>query len=254
LVRGWSVALWFLAAAATLVLSPGVVAAAPTISTSISTSQARKGQSFHVLVDVSTDEDIENLEVTCPVVPSGFTVELLNKKVPSPLSGAFVADFLVSPPGFSWWSNAAGSDTREQKILAFDIAYDARQNGTIKRIHRSTRVTFPYALGPVLYMLTGILGVILGNVIKTLTSHKKDLVDQLGSSDATGSPLLRTIWNIAFRREVVGLMTSVAIGFVVLLVLARGEIPTKGWYDSLALGVSLAILADDQLLTKVKII
>jgi hypothetical protein len=245
--------LYLSAAAAAIVLTPAVVDAAPTISTSISTTQARKGQPFHVLVDVSTDEDIEKLEVTCPVVPSGFKVELLTKQAPDPLSGSFVADFLVTPPGFTWWSNAPGSDTREQKTLAFDVAYSVRQNGAVKRIHRVTKVSFPYSLGPVLYMLTGILGLILGNVIKTLTGHKKDLVDQLGSTGGTGSSMLAAIWNIAFRREVVGLLTSVAIGFVVLLVLARGEIPTRGWYDSLALGVSLAILADDQLLTKVKV-
>jgi hypothetical protein len=47
------------------------------------------------------------------------------------------------------------------------------------------------------------------------------------------------------------LLSVAAIGFVVLLVFAREAIPTKGWYDSLALGVAVAILSDDQLLKRV---
>jgi len=44
----------------------------------------------------------------------------------------------------------------------------------------------------------------------------------------------------------------VAIGFVVLLVLSRDEVPSKGWYDTVALGVAAAILSDEQLLAKVR--
>ena len=53
-------------------------------------------------------------------------------------------------------------------------------------------------------------------------------------------------------REWVGLLGNVTVGFIVRLVLARERIPTKGWCDSLALGIAVAILSDDQLLTKVR--
>src|SRR5258705_1909554 len=85
------------------------------------------------------------------------------------------------PPGFSWSPNAPGSDTREQKTLTFDVAYTATLNGQTKRIHRATKVSFPYSLGPGLYLLTGMLGLLLGNVIKTLTTHKRDFADMLNA-------------------------------------------------------------------------
>jgi len=239
-------------AAAVLSASVASASAAPTVSASTSTTQARKGQPFHVYLEIATDEAIEKLEIVW-TAPTGFSVEHVNKNAPDPLVGSFISDLLVTPPGFSWSPNAPGSDTREQKTLTFDVAYTAMLNGRATRIHRATKVSFPYSLGPGPYLLTGMLGLLLGNIIKTLTTHKRDFAEMLNAQSSSTFGVLQAIGDLVFRREVVGLMTSLAIGFIVLLVLARDEIPTRGWYDSLALGVSLAILADDQLLTKLKV-
>jgi hypothetical protein len=211
--------------------------AAPMVSISSSTPQARKMEPFHLYLEVSTQEDIEKLDIAW-TAPTGFTVERLTKQTPDTLGAgsSFIADFLVTPPGSSWHPYAPGSDTREQKSFPFNVAYTTEVNGQSKRLQQAAKLTLPYSLGGALYVFTGILGLVLGNVIKTLTGRKE--------------PISRAVFDLAFWLK---LLTSVAIGFVVLLVLARTEIPTKGWYDSMALGVTLAILTDDQLLTKLKV-
>ena len=232
--------------ASTVIASVGPalpIDAAPTVSVSSSTTQARKGEPFHVYVEVTTQEDIEKLDFAW-TEPTGFKVERVAKQVPDALGGgaSLIVDLLVTPPGFSWYPYTPGSDTREQKVFVFNISYTIQVNGQPKRLQQATKLTVPYPLGGWLYVFTGILGLILGNVVKTLTAHKKELVP----------PTWQKVSDLVLKQELFGLLTSVAIGFVVLLVLARTEIPTKGWYDSIALGVTLAILADDQLLTKLK--
>ena len=43
------------------------------------------------------------------------------------------------------------------------------------------------------------------------------------------------------------------MGFLALLLLSRHELPTGAIHDSLALGIGLGFLSDDQLLTRIKI-
>jgi hypothetical protein len=42
------------------------------------------------------------------------------------------------------------------------------------------------------------------------------------------------------------------IGFGALLVMAKETIPVNSWHQSIALGIGLAVLSDEQLLAKFK--
>jgi hypothetical protein len=55
------------------------------------------------------------------------------------------------------------------------------------------------------------------------------------------------------RREIASALTSLAMGFLALLLLSRHELPTGAIHDSLALGIGLGLLSDDQLLSRIKI-
>jgi hypothetical protein len=226
----------------------GTAQAAPTFEVASSTTQARKGQPFHVYLTIATQEDVSQLRVSWSP-PTAFAIEQINKPIPDALPGgsSFIADFLVQPPG-SWHVNDPGGDTREEKKLVFNVAYVTQVSGQARSGYQPVTLTFRYSLNPVLYVINGMLGLLFGSVIKTVTAHKQMLATQQASTARGDGGLVLKL----LRGELTTMLTGVAIGFVVLLVLARTEIPAKGWADSFALGVTLAILTDDQLLTKLK--
>jgi hypothetical protein len=64
---------------------------------------------------------------------------------------------------------------------------------------------------------------------------------------------VRLLLFLLSRREITNALTSLALGFLALLLLSRHELPTGAIHDSLALGIGLGFLSDDQLLTRIKI-
>jgi hypothetical protein len=99
-----------------------------------------------------------------------------------------------------------------------------------------------YAIPGSIYIVLGVVGLILGNIIKTFTALK--------SNNQSSTNAFKSV----FTDQIGGMLTSIAIGFVALLIFSRETIPTKGWYDTLALGAAIAVLSDEQLLSRVKAI
>jgi hypothetical protein len=161
----------------------------------------------------------------------------------------------VIPPGRAGFFQpySAGSDTREDKTFVFNVGHSVPgSDGAKRRLHQSVELTVDYSIAPRLYLALGVLGVILGGFIKLLTSATAAPGGPAGNRPEGSPPASITRILPLQAREWVGLLSNVTVGFIVLLVLARERIPTKGWYDSLALGIAVAILSDDQLLTKVR--
>jgi hypothetical protein len=146
----------------------------------------------------------------------------------------------VTPPPASLRTHLPGGDTRERKIFIFNVRYTSSVDGLQKVMNQSLSLPLNYSITPVLYLLCGLLGALIGNIIKSFSAQKKD--------KASSRQALRAV----FTEDIGGMCTSLAIAFVVLLVLSRDAIPAKGWYDSLALGAAVGILSDDQLLMKTK--
>lgn len=200
------------------------------LSLESSTAQIRKGEPFQILLRISSPATIEVVQISW-TLPNGFDLAWKNAiELPRVFQNgsSFTATFEVTPPGSKPFT--AGSDTREKKIFTFNVDYI--ENG--QRKAEDARFSLDFSLNPLIYLLTGVVGLIFGGVLKTVASSRGQITAAVDST------------------HLVQVLTSVAIGFVALLVLARDKIPTKGWYDSFALGVSLAFLSDEQLLTKVR--
>jgi hypothetical protein len=214
--------------------------AVPTIHARSSTAQVRKGEPFKIFLTISAPEKIDALHISL-IPPTGFNFILENKDLPPTLElgSSYTVVYRIDPPK-SISLPDAGGDTREQKTFVFNVDYQSSEGSTPHRIYESTELTLPYSINPLWYITSGILGLIIGNILKMLTKQR-------GQPAAANAQSIRTL----FRNNLVTLLTGIAIGFVVLLILSRDTIPTKGWYDSLAIGVAVAILADEQLLSKV---
>ncbi len=244
-----------LAMAAWLVLGAPPLRGAPTLAARSSTAQIRKEQDAKLYFSIAAQEGMRDIDVSL-TPPSGFTVTLETKQVPRELEtgSPFTVVYTVTPPGravfFQPYSRR--SDSREEKTFVFNVGYSVPgSDGGQRRLHQSTELTVDYSIAPRLYLALGVLGVILGGLIKLMTSSTAQgaLAGERGQASPP-APIRRIFPQQA--REWVGLLGNVTVGFIVLLVLARERIPTKGWYDSLALGIAVAILSDDQLLSKVR--
>ena len=212
--------------------------AAPMVIAESSTAQVRKSQEFKVYLKITAQESIQDLHISL-FAPLGFVVRPPAEGIPAALESgsSYTVVYSITPP--SVWESAGG-DTRERKRFVFNLDYTAQVDGARRQQRQSLELPVDYSTSPILYMVCGILGAILGNVIKTFNAHKNV------------KPSTREAFTSVFRHEIPGMLTSVAVAYVVLLVLSRDAIPAKGWYDSLALGVAVAVLSDDQLLTKAK--
>jgi len=241
--------------AAWLVPGAAPLLGAPTLTARSSTAQIRKEQDAKLYFSIAAQEGMREIDVSL-TPPSGFTVTLETKQVPAELEtgSTFTVVYTVTPPGRAGFFQpySPGSDTREDKTFVFNVGYSVPgSDGGKRRLHQAVELTVDYSIAPRLYLALGVLGVILGGLIKLLTSATAQgtLVGERTEASPL-APITRVFPRQA--REWVGLLGNVTVGFIVLLVLARERIPTKGWYDSLALGIAVAILSDDQLLTKVR--
>jgi len=136
-----------------------------------------------------------------------------------------------------------GISTRDPKSFIFSLSYRLGPNGPTR--HQVVELTLRYTTSIYLYLVWGIVGLQLAHIIKSLAKYRGE--------PAPASPSLKGIVDYVFARNLVGLATTLAIGFAVLVILARDAIPTRGWYDSFALGVILGMLGDEDLLGKLKV-
>ena len=160
------------------------------------------------------------------------------------IGSSYTFAFSGTPPPSLNIGHKPGADTREQKIFIFNIGYSTRRDGVSEAHQQTVKLNTAFSVDALSYLSWGVFGLLFGAAIKHLTRYGPDSRhNQMTEQKTTARGLGSTV---------IDLMSVTAVGFVVLLVLARDSIPTKGWYDSLALGVAVAILSDDQLPTRVK--
>ena len=191
---------------------------------SSSTPQVRKGEVFKLYCLLTAEELLSEITIL-PNMPSGFDCKWENEQeLPAVLDkgSSFASVWTVIPPAQVTGWLEPGGDTREKKVFLFNTTYKINEH----QVRQAVDLTLDYSISHYLYIICGMLGIILGVLIKTLAKSQE----------------LRLGWEAA---------VSVAIGFIVLLVLSRDRVPTKGWYDSIALGAAVAFLSDDKLLSKI---
>jgi hypothetical protein len=221
--------------------------ATPTLTVECSSAQIRKGESFKIYLKITAAENMSNIDVKW-IPPAGFDLKLdkENENFPKEMmiGSSYTFAFSGTPPSSLNIGHKPGQDTRERKVFIFNIDYSTRRDGVPEARQQTVELNTSFSVNASIYLFWGVFGLLLGAAIKHFTRYGPDNPhNQMTQQKIAGRSL---------GSSVIDLMSVTAIGFVVLLVLARESIPTKGWYDSLALGVAVAILSDDQLLTRVK--
>jgi hypothetical protein len=101
------------------------------------------------------------------------------------------------------------------------------------------------------YLIAGMLGVILGYFVKTVTQNREDITALLGRETALLGKVHRFL-DYLFLTRMPLLLTLLVVGFGVLLSLAQDTLPVSSWHQALALGIGVGVLGDEQLITKIK--
>lgn len=88
------------------------------------------------------------------------------------------------------------------------------------------------------------IGLLVAHIIKSVAKSRSNSKPQ--------NAKIKDLVNRIFSENFVGLMTTLLIGFGILIILAQEMVPTRGWYDTLALGIILGMIGDENLLRKLK--
>jgi hypothetical protein len=251
--------LWILlartAALATLVLVVLLARAASSHEFVLSSSRSsvERGERFTLSLEVkAAGTPIHNL-VAEPLLPLGFKIEQgASPKIPDLINTGSerVFQYVVKAPGqMDKWSTPAeegrperGYSTREPKSFVLNLSYSDEKDGL--RREQVLKLTQRFTTSVYFYLLWGVAGLFIAHIIKTLAKEK---------SKAQGIPRNpKGILERLFATNIVNLLTTLFIGFAVLVILAREAIPALGWYDSFALGIILGMLGDENLLGKLK--
>lgn len=218
-------------------------------SISSSAKSVEKGERFRLFLEIKTDDaTIHNLKID-EQPPIGFT---LDKKEPipeiseiiSPGSHLLITYIVTTPEHLPaiFKQDKRGISTREPKDFIFNISYSEGQGKELRR--RAIKYELRYTTSIYYYIFWGLVGLFLAHIIKSLAKKKSEQ-----QSKGTG---FKFIVGYIFSKNLVALMTTLLIGFAVIIVLARDMVPTRGWYDTIALGIVLGMLGDENLLGKLK--
>jgi hypothetical protein len=216
-------------------------------SATSSRQSIEKGEDLRVDLEIRTaQEPLHHLQVEV-VLPLGFTLKAPPSPIPDIIeagSSLVLPVTVQAPAQLSEVSDLStrGVSTRDPKIFLFNLSYTRGADGS--KQYRSTKFTLRYTTSMSLYLLSGTIGLLFAHIIKSLAKGRRDL-EQQGAS-------LGQILRYIFSKQLIGLVTILVIGFAVLVVLARETIPIQGWYDALALGVTLGMLGDEELLGKLR--
>lgn len=242
--------------------------ATPIIEVDKTAKSVEKGKSFQIRLKIFANERLTDICII-PIQPEGFIVY----PIPQPIvkikkqtegvqaerkyvyidkleSGSHITiAFKVIAPGIID-KPFKGISTREPKSFDFNVSYrylaDGNEITGIQTISTSVR----YTTSMYVYLLCGWIGILLGHIVKVTTEGREELKNRVKDKSIKRQTII--FLHYVFVSNAVSLLTLFVIGFTVLLVLAIDQMPTKGWYDSIALGTGLAILGDDKLLSKLK--
>ncbi len=246
-------------------------AASPSIKMLPTTQSVEKGGVFQIRVEISTNEPIRNISVV-PIAPDGFlarpmdTPGVKTDKDETAIridhldaGSAITVSFKAWPPGFlgkprEGDKEAPYSTRGEPKTFIFNVFYSDPTGKVEKSQTASINIRYTTSIG--FYLLFGMLGIIIGHVVKIGTQNRSEIKSAIDSGDPTAISQkgykIRTASAYIFGSRLTSLVTLLVVGFAGLLVLSKDAIPVTGWHQAMALGIGLAILTDEQLLAKIK--
>lgn len=244
----------------------------PTVTT------AEKGKVFEILLRIETDERLDSMLVV-PTAPENFCVRAspiaglggLQAKsdgsafIPSLAGGSVMTlQFRVAAPT-EWMSSGTScpmldgirpdsirprtrDNTRDTRQFVFNVRYRLHSD-SLSHIWSDT-ITVKYTTSQMIFLVAGMLGVLLGYLVKSLTARKKE-----ADTARTSTTWYGQFWQLlvyVFGTSIDKLLTSLVLGFGALLAVVKSGIPIGGAAAAVALGITLGVLADDALISRVK--
>lgn len=259
-----------------LAIAPTIAAAAEplTVTAEVSRPTVEKGGVFDISLALKTETPVSQVEIS-PVVAHGFRLKPVPGAGYAKVNGSAVTldhlageanlTFRVWAPGTTGKAVALAGDgandkatetegtisTAEPKRFAFNITYhgDAGTGAPTVR-QTSVVVSVRYTTNLFIYLLAGMTGVLLGYYVKTGVKKRGEISAKAAEMRSRGkwAPGMQSL----ALASVAGLFTILVIGGVTLVVLAKDGIPVTDYRQAFALGVGLAVLADDELLAKLR--
>ena len=259
-------------------LLPITIFAAPNVKVWSTKTTVEKGDVFQIRVKIGTTEAISDVLVV-PIPPAGFVVEPILQpgleKVSSTASDGervpairikslapgseILVSFKVFPPSVLGHKTKGEDDkqhvtytTEEEKYIGVNVLYKTASGDDYTRAI-TQQIPIRFTTDMSIYLIFGLLGILIGHVVKTSTKGREQIESVLKSLSEGGFwTRLRLILKYIFVTRITALFTTLALGFGVLIILARESLPVNTWDQALAMGMGLALIADEQLLSKIK--
>lgn len=249
----------------------GIVLAATTVEVVPTKMNVEKGEVFQIRIKISTTESINNIIID-PIPPEGFRME------PIPSEGIETTpdksqirinhleagseqtvSFIVYTPSILGGLNISqplGRTLKEPKSFVFNIFYNESRKGInnseiIIQNVKTMQLNLRYTTNTFTYLISGLIGILLGHIIKVSTKNREEIEKKLEMATSR-KDILYTILKYIFITRLPALLTIMVVGFGALLVLGQESVPVNSYDQAMALGIGLAILTDEQLLSKIK--
>lgn len=243
----------------------------PTVET------AEKGKVFEINLRLEARSAVDSIFVTAfapenfciqavPVADSGMYTVLPDGSVMVPYLGgssAMTVPFRVQAP--TQWrfskrtctplTQAEGQEgsarsldnTRDSRVFVFNGRYTVRADSS--RSAWTASATVKYTTSMTVFLWAGMLGVFLGYLVKSLTARGKEA--RAFIQDPTeGQSRLRRALAFLFAKNLDKLLTSLVLGFAALLTVQQAGIPVGGAASAVLAGISIGIVADDALISR----
>jgi hypothetical protein len=230
-----------------LLTSAPTMRATQMITAKPSRSQLYIGAPFTIDLTITPPEALADFDIEASG-PPGFQITAPKKSMPSSLGAgsSYTVVYEVTPP-------ASGHVTTEKYRVVFNVKYrHATASPGEPQMWQSLEIPFTVTFSRQKFYFWTIVGLFVGWFIKALGSFS-GFVASLTDMRVKERRGVQVLLALLSRQEITSALTSLAMGFLALLLLSRSELPTGAIHDSLALGIGLGFLSDDQLLTRIKI-
>jgi hypothetical protein len=197
-----------------------------------------------------TPSEAMRLDSVNVIPPIGFTYVDANPPLPPTLAAgsSFKTVYVITVPKDRF--------TESKQItheIVFDITYREGTDPGAQTMRQSLSLPFEVVQSRTEYILWSLSGVLIGAVVKLIGSPRSDA--------STGSPSARADAQApaqvperrflrVTRHRWMSVLTTLLVGFVVIMGLSKDKLPTKAYYDSIALGAAIGVLSDDKLLSR----
>lgn len=253
----------------TLFVTLPIAHAKPSVTVSTSNSSVQKGQLFELTCLIEAPEAIKDIFVAT-LVPYGFVAEAM----PSPhvqaksnpvaiyiprlaKESSIGTSFRIRAPNILGMPFKTEKDgltgtigTEDLKRFHVNVSYLHDEDSDETRHYVSNHVDIRYTTVMWLYLFSGLIGVSIGHFIKVTAEERNELRDI-----STGKSILWKFWSFltyVYIGRMGAFFTVMAIGFAVLLAMAKTSLPVNSWHQSIALGIGIAVFADGKLIEKVR--